>query len=43
MFEKEVTDLCCSTCNAEVSCYEDWKKNPTPRVMWVWDDNAEKE
>ena len=20
MFEKEVTDLCCSTCNAEVSC-----------------------
>ena len=23
--------------------YEDWQKNPTPRVMWVWDDNAEKE
>ena len=22
MFEKEVTDLCCSTCNAEVSCKE---------------------
>ena len=22
MFEKEVTDLCCSTCNAEVSCTE---------------------
>ena len=20
-----------------------WQKNPTPRVMWVWDDNAEKE
>lgn len=19
--------------------YEDWIKNPTPRVMWVWDDN----
>ena len=18
--------------------YEDWLKNPTPRVMWVWDD-----
>lgn len=18
--------------------YEDWKKNPTPREMWVWDD-----
>ena len=23
--------------------YEEWQKNPTPRVMWVWDDNAEKE
>ena len=23
--------------------YEDWQKNPTPRVMWVWDDNVEKE
>ena len=23
--------------------YEDWQKNPTPRMMWVWDDNAEKE
>ena len=23
--------------------YEDWLKNPTPRMMWVWDDNAEKE
>lgn len=22
MFEKEVTDLCCSTCKAEVSCKE---------------------
>ena len=22
MFEKEVTDLCCSTCNAEVPCIE---------------------
>ena len=22
MFEKEVTDLCCATCNAEVSCKE---------------------
>ena len=22
MFEKEVTDLCCSTCNAEESCKE---------------------
>ena len=20
--------------------YEDWVKNPTPRMMWVWDDNA---
>ena len=20
--------------------YEDWKKNPVPREMWVWDDNA---
>lgn len=19
--------------------YEDWIKNPTPRMMWVWDDN----
>ena len=18
--------------------YEDWKKNPTPRMMWIWDD-----
>ena len=23
--------------------YEDWQKNPTSRMMWVWDDNAEKE
>ena len=23
--------------------YEDWQKNPMPRMMWVWDDNAEKE
>ena len=21
--------------------YEDWQKNPTPRVMWVWDDKDE--
>ena len=21
--------------------YEDWQKNPTPRMMWVWDDNEE--
>ena len=20
--------------------YEDWVKNPTPRMMWVWNDNA---
>ena len=20
--------------------YEDWKKNPTPRMMWVWDDKV---
>ena len=20
--------------------YADWVKNPTPRLMWVWDDNA---
>ena len=19
--------------------YEDWQKDPTPRMMWVWDDN----
>lgn len=19
--------------------YEDWLKNPTPRLMWVWDNN----
>lgn len=19
--------------------YEDWQKNPTPRMMWVWDNN----
>ena len=23
--------------------HEDWLKNPTPRMMWVWDDNVEKE
>ena len=23
--------------------YEEWQKNPTPRMMWVWDDNVEKE
>ena len=22
--------------------YEDWQKNPTPRMMWVWDDNEYK-
>ena len=21
--------------------YEDWQENPTPRVMWVWDDYEE--
>lgn len=21
--------------------YEDWQKNPTPRKMWVWNDNEE--
>ena len=21
--------------------YEDWQKNPTPRMMWVWDYNEE--
>lgn len=21
--------------------YEDWQKNPTPRMMWVWDDNID--
>lgn len=21
--------------------YEDWKKNPTPRMMWVWNDDVE--
>ena len=21
--------------------YEDWQKNPTPRMMWVWDDDEE--
>ena len=20
--------------------YEEWQKNPTPRMMWVWDDKA---
>ena len=20
--------------------YEDWQKNPTPRVMWVWDSDV---
>ena len=20
--------------------YEDWQKNPTPRMMWVWDDES---
>lgn len=22
--------------------YEDWLKNPTPRMMWVWDNNPDK-
>lgn len=22
--------------------YEEWKKNPTPREMWVWDEDGEK-
>ena len=21
--------------------YEDWKKNPTPRMMWVWNDDED--
>ena len=21
--------------------YEDWQKNPTPRMMWIWDDKEE--
>lgn len=21
--------------------YEDWQKNPTPRLMWVWDEDEE--
>ena len=21
--------------------YEDWQKNPTPRMMWVWNDTVE--
>ena len=21
--------------------YEEWKKNPTPRLMWVWDEIAD--
>ena len=21
--------------------YEDWQKNPTPRMMWVWNDDLE--
>ena len=21
--------------------YEDWQKNPTPRMMWIWDNNEE--
>lgn len=21
--------------------YEEWQKNPTPRVMWVWDNDVE--
>ena len=22
--------------------YEDWQKNPTPRMMWVWDNESSK-
>ena len=22
--------------------YEDWQKDPTPRMMWVWDNDVEK-
>ena len=22
--------------------YKDWQKNPTPRMMWVWDDDEER-
>lgn len=22
--------------------YEEWQKNPTPRKMWVWNDDEEK-
>ena len=22
--------------------YEDWQKNPAPRMMWVWDDDEER-
>lgn len=22
--------------------YEDWQKNPTPRMMWVWNDDEER-
>lgn len=22
--------------------YKEWQKNPTPRVMWVWDDDFSK-
>lgn len=22
--------------------YDDWQKNPTPRMMWVWNDDFEK-
>lgn len=22
--------------------YKDWQKNPTPRMMWVWDNDVEK-
>ena len=21
--------------------YEEWQKNPTPRMMWVWDSKVE--
>ena len=23
----------------KVITYEEWLRNPTPRMMWVWDDN----
>ena len=28
--------------NMKEVTYEDWQKNPTPRMMWVWNDDFEK-